>query len=141
MKSIPLTASAGCVSTSGQQCGRKIQPLGVQMGMMGCLLSSGEREHGIRKETGRESHSAQGSTRILLSLTHTQMFYFFLSSLLCLTHCGIPRILLSSFMRNNKLFLLAHMTNCLQTLLQTAATQPINIQTTCPLLNVFEPKK
>lgn len=43
--------------------------------------------------------------------THThKMFSLFLSSLLCLTHCGIPHILLSSFMRNNKLILLAHLT-------------------------------
>lgn len=69
------------------------------------------------------------------SHSHTQLFYFFLSGLLCLTHCGIPRILLSSFMRNNKLFLLAHMTNCVQTLLHTQL-----LKETYKQLNVVSPK-
>lgn len=44
----------------------------------------------------------------------------------CLTPSGIPRILLSSFMRNNKLILLTHFTNCFLAYLRTAAAQLIS---------------
>lgn len=53
--------------------------------------------------------------------TQTHILSLFLFGLLCLTHCGIPRILLSSFMRNNKLILLTLLTNCFRTPLHTAA--------------------
>lgn len=76
-------------------------------GMSIVMWKEGEQERGIRKETGRESHSARGSAWSFLH-THTQVLPLFLSSLLCLTHCGILHILLSSFMRNNKLILLTH---------------------------------
>lgn len=46
----------------------------------------------------------------------------------CLTPSGIPRILLSSFMRNNKLILLTHSTNCFLAYLRTAATQLISCE-------------
>lgn len=94
--------------------------------MMGCLLSSGERESrgsGRRQEERvtlpRGLHGSLTHKR-----THTNVLSLFLSSLLCLTHCGIPCILLSSFMRN-KLILLAHLTNCFQPLLHTAGIQPM----------------
>lgn len=46
----------------------------------------------------------------------------------CLTPSGIPHILLSSFMRNNKLILLTHSTNCFLAYLRTAATQLISCE-------------
>lgn len=46
----------------------------------------------------------------------------------CLTPSGIPRILLSSFMRNNKLILLTHSTNCFLAHLRTAAPQLISCE-------------
>lgn len=48
----------------------------------------------------------------------------------CLTPSGIPHILLSSFMRNNKLILLTHLTNCFLAYLRTAATQLISCDLT-----------
>lgn len=61
---------------------------------------------------------------------HTLMSSLFSSLAYCLTPSGIPYILLSSFMRNNKLILLTHLTNCFLAYLRTAATQLISCDLT-----------